>query len=57
MLSAASAASLVVGFLQRSEALALVKKEREGGAMKLDPEDRHRINKLASAFGEYLHDT
>lgn len=32
----------------------LVKKEREGGEMKLDPEDRARINKLAAAFGEWV---
>eukprot|EP00752_Nemacystus_decipiens_P017831 g15987.t1 len=34
----------------RSEALKLVKKEREGGEMKLDPEDKKRINKLAAVF-------
>ena len=30
-----------------------MKKEREGGVMKLDPEDRQRINKLAAAFGKW----
>ena len=36
----------------RSESLKLVKKEREGGEMKLDPEDKIRINKLAAVFGK-----
>ena len=46
-----SSSWFVVFFPVRSEALALIKKEREGGVMKLDPEDRQRINKLATAFG------
>lgn len=42
---------LLWGF-QRSEALALLKKEKEGGATKLDSGDRRRMDKLASVFGK-----
>ncbi|CAM9350904.1 unnamed protein product, partial [Scytosiphon promiscuus] len=35
----------------RTEALKLVKKDREGAEMRLAPADRVRLNKLAAAFG------